>query len=71
MEHAKPDPDLFIAAVGQLGVNITESRALSRRGPALGGYGPEELERAGAYRVYQDPAHLLRHLDEVGVRTSR
>jgi hypothetical protein len=33
-----------------------------------GGYGQEELERAGAYRVYQDPAELLRHLDEVGVR---
>jgi hypothetical protein len=26
------------------------------------------LERAGAYRVYQDHADLLRHLDEVGVR---
>ncbi len=35
-----------------------------------GGYGQDELERAGAYRVYQDPADLLRHLDEVGVRTS-
>jgi phosphoglycolate phosphatase-like HAD superfamily hydrolase len=34
-----------------------------------GGYGQEELERAGAYRVYQDPADLLRHLDEVGVRS--
>jgi len=33
-----------------------------------GGYGEEELERAGAYRVYQDPADLLTHLDEVGVR---
>jgi len=33
-----------------------------------GGDGQEELERAGAYRVYQDPADLLRHLDEVGVR---
>ena len=33
-----------------------------------GGYGPDELERAGAYRVYEDPADLLRHLDEVGVR---
>jgi ferredoxin--NADP+ reductase len=33
-----------------------------------GGYGQDELERAGAYRVYQDPADLLRHLDEVGVR---
>jgi hypothetical protein len=33
-----------------------------------GGYGQEELERAGAYRVYQDPADLLRHLDELGIR---
>ncbi len=33
-----------------------------------GGYGQDELERAGAYRVYQDPADLLQHLDEVGVR---
>ena len=28
-----------------------------------GGYGMEELERAGAYRVYEDPADLLQHLD--------
>jgi phosphoglycolate phosphatase-like HAD superfamily hydrolase len=35
-----------------------------------GGYGQDELERAGAYRVYQDPADLLQHLDEVGVRAS-
>jgi len=46
----------------------------SRRAGALGvgllsgGYGLDELERAGAYRVYDDPADLLRHLDEVGVR---
>ncbi|HMC87999.1 MAG TPA: hypothetical protein VKI17_00560 [Gemmataceae bacterium] len=33
-----------------------------------GGYGQDELERAGAYRGYQDPAELLLHLDEVGVR---
>jgi len=33
-----------------------------------GGYGREELERAGAYRVYADPADLLLHLDEVGIR---
>jgi hypothetical protein len=35
-----------------------------------GGYGQDELERADAYRVYQDPADLLRHLDEVGVRVA-
>jgi phosphoglycolate phosphatase-like HAD superfamily hydrolase len=33
-----------------------------------GGYGMEELERAGAYRVYEDPGDLLEHLDEVGGR---
>lgn len=38
-------------------------------GVPSGGYGQNELERAGAYRVYQDPADLLHHLDEVGVRT--
>ena len=36
-----------------------------------GGYGTDELERAGAYRVYEDPAHLFEHLDEVGVRADR
>ena len=39
-------------------------------GLLAGGYGREELERAGAYRVYQDPADLQRHLDEVGVRVA-
>ena len=43
------------------------ARAL-RVGLLSGGYGQEELERAGAYRVYQDPADLLRHLDELGIR---
>jgi phosphoglycolate phosphatase-like HAD superfamily hydrolase len=33
-----------------------------------GGYGREELERAGAYRVYSDPADLLDRADELGVR---
>ena len=33
-----------------------------------GGYGQEELERAGAYRVYEDPADLLNHVDEVAGR---
>jgi hypothetical protein len=33
-----------------------------------GGYRQEELERAGAYRVYQDPADMLRYLYEIGVR---
>jgi HAD superfamily hydrolase (TIGR01549 family) len=83
VEHAKPDPDLFLAAAGRLNADIHKCMVVgdsvwdllaARRGRALGigllsgGYGQEELERAGAYRVYQDPLDLLRHLDEVGVR---
>lgn len=83
VEHAKPDPDLFLAAAERLGVDIERSVVVgdsvwdllaARRARMLGvgllsgGYGPDELERAGAYRVYEDPADLLRHLDEVGVR---
>ncbi len=82
--HAKPDPDLFLAAAERLGVDIARAVVVgdsvwdllaSRRAGALGvgllsgGYGQEELERAGAYRVYEEPADLLRHLDEVGVRS--
>jgi phosphoglycolate phosphatase-like HAD superfamily hydrolase len=33
-----------------------------------GGYGREELERAAACRVYEDPGDLLKHIDEVGSR---
>src|SRR5438105_4962533 len=86
VEHAKPDPDLFLAAAERLGVPIGDSVVVgdsvwdllaARRARALGvgllsgGYGQDELERAGAYRVYQDPDELQRHLDEVGVRVSR
>jgi HAD superfamily hydrolase (TIGR01549 family) len=85
VEHAKPDPDLFMAAAQKLGVPIEHSVVVgdsvwdllaARRARALGvgllsgGYGSEELERAGAYRVYLDPADLLAHLDEVGVRAT-
>jgi HAD superfamily hydrolase (TIGR01509 family) len=85
VRHAKPDPDLFLAAAEKLGVEISDSVVVgdsiwdllaARRARALGvgllsgGYGREELESAGAYRVYNDPADLLRHLDEVGVRSA-
>jgi phosphoglycolate phosphatase-like HAD superfamily hydrolase len=33
-----------------------------------GGYGEDELERSGAYRVFEDPADMLKHIDEVGGR---
>jgi HAD superfamily hydrolase (TIGR01549 family) len=83
VEHAKPDPDLFLAAAARLKADIRQSVVVgdsvwdllaARRARALGvgvlsgGYGEDELDRAGAYRVYQDPLDLLRHLDEVGVR---
>jgi HAD superfamily hydrolase (TIGR01549 family) len=81
--HAKPDPDLFLAAVERLGTDPVEvfvvgdsvwDMLAARRARVLGigllsgGYGTEELERAGAYRVYDDPAMLLHHLHELGVR---
>lgn len=85
VRYAKPDPDLFLAAAERLGVGIQNSvvvgdsiwdllaaqraRALSV-GLLSGGYGQEELEKAGAYRVYQDPREMLNHLDEIGVRSS-
>ena len=81
--HAKPDPDLFLAAAERLGRPIRDcivvgdsvwDQLAARRAWALsvgllsGGYGEDELVRAGAYRVYQDPADLMKHLDEIGIR---
>jgi HAD superfamily hydrolase (TIGR01549 family) len=83
VRYAKPDPDLFLAAAERLGVDIQNSMVVgdsvwdllaAKRARALsigllsGGYGQDELDRCGAYRVYEDPSDLLRHLDEVGVR---
>jgi HAD superfamily hydrolase (TIGR01549 family) len=83
--YAKPDPDLFLAAAERLGIDIESAVVVgdsiwdllaARRARALGigllsgGYGEAELAAAGAYRVYDDPADLLLHLDEVGVRTT-
>jgi HAD superfamily hydrolase (TIGR01509 family) len=83
VRRAKPDPDLFLAAAARLGVTIESSVIIgdsiwdmlaARRARGLGvgllsgGYGQDELERSGAVRVYEDPADLLRHIDEVGGR---
>ena len=83
VRYAKPDPDLFLAAAEGLGVDITSACVVgdsiwdmlaAQRARALGigylsgGYGTEELERSGAYRVYEDPADMLTHIDEVGGR---
>jgi HAD superfamily hydrolase (TIGR01509 family) len=81
--YAKPDPHLFLAAASRLGVKAENSIVVgdsvwdmlaAQRARALGvgllsgGYGLEELERAGAFRVYDDPAGLLSRLDELGIR---
>lgn len=83
VKYGKPDPDLFLEAADRLGADIRHSVIVgdaiwdmlaARRALALGvgllsgGYGADELERAGAARVYEDPADLFRHLDEVGGR---
>ena len=83
VRYAKPNPDLFLTAAERLGCASETASVVgdsiwdmlaSRRARALGigvlsgGYGQEELEHAGAYRVYDDPADLLRHIDEVGGR---
>ena len=83
VKYAKPDPDLFLAAAEKLGAPIeaaivvgdsiwdmlaaTRCRALGV-GVLSGGYGLAELQDAGAFRVYEDPADLLLHIDEVGGR---
>ena len=83
--YAKPNPDLFLVAAERLhmatrdcfvvGDSIWDLLAAQRAGALgigvlSGGYGREELERAGAYRVYEDPAALLGHLDELGIRSA-
>jgi HAD superfamily hydrolase (TIGR01509 family) len=84
VRRAKPDPDLFWAAATRLGADIEAAVIVgdsiwdmlaARRARGLGvgvlsgGYGQDELERAGAVRVYEDPADLLLHIDEVGGRS--
>ena len=84
VKYAKPDPDLFIEAARRLGTtaqgsyvigdSIWDMIAAARCGALgigllSGGYGRDELERAGALRVYDDPADMLEHLDEIAPRT--
>ena len=84
VRYAKPDPDLFIEAATRLGTtthgsyvigdSIWDMYAAARCGALgigllSGGYGEAELERAGATRVFEDPADMLAHLDELAPRT--
>jgi beta-phosphoglucomutase-like phosphatase (HAD superfamily) len=80
--RAKPEPDLFLACQERLGVDARDCFVVgdavwdllaARRAGMLsvgvlsGGYGEDELTRAGAYRVYRDTAELDDSLDELGV----
>jgi HAD superfamily hydrolase (TIGR01509 family) len=82
VERAKPEPDLFLACARQLGVEPTDCYVVgdavwdllaARRAGMLsigllsGGYGEDELIRAGAFRVYRDTRDLRESLDELGL----
>ena len=82
VSRAKPEPDLFLACQRALGVRAEDCYVVgdavwdllaARRAAMLsvglltGGYGEDELSRAGAFRVYRDAAELDRSLDELGV----
>jgi len=80
--RAKPEPDLFVTCAQRLAVDVNECYVVgdavwdllaARRAGMLsvgllsGGYGEDELTRAGAFRVYRDTADLHDSLDELGV----
>jgi HAD superfamily hydrolase (TIGR01509 family) len=80
--RAKPEPDLFVECARRLSAEPSTCYVIgdavwdllaARRAGMLsvglltGGYGSDELERAGAYRVYRDAAELNVSLDELGV----
>jgi HAD superfamily hydrolase (TIGR01509 family) len=80
--RAKPEPDLFIECARRLGAEPEDCYVIgdavwdllaARRARMLsigllsGGYGADELQGAGAFRVYRDAAELHSSLDELGV----
>jgi HAD superfamily hydrolase (TIGR01549 family) len=80
--NTKPSPDVFVLAAERLGVSIRDSvvvgdstwdlLAAGRKsalgvGMLSGGYSQDELERAGAFRVYADPADMLMHIEHLGI----
>ena len=82
VERAKPAPDLFLECARRLGAENDECFVVgdavwdllaARRARMLsvgllsGGYGDDELTRAGAFRVYRDAGELHESLDELGV----
>lgn len=84
VERAKPEPDLFLLCQERLkmhpehcfvvGDAIWDLLAAKRAGMLgvgmlTGGIGEEEFIRAGAYRIYRDPAEFDTRLHEVGLET--
>ena len=82
VRRAKPEPDLFIECARRLGAAADDCYVVgdavwdllaARRARMLsvgvlsGGYGEDELTRAGAFRVYRDTEELRESLDELGV----
>jgi len=82
VERAKPEPDLFLECAVQLNVRPEDCYVVgdavwdllaARRARMLsigllsGGYGEDELIRAGAFRVYRDTKELRESLDELGL----
>lgn len=82
VQRAKPEPDLFLSCSEQLGVPPEECYVVgdavwdllaARRARMLsigllsGGYGEDELIRAGAFRVYREAEELSESLDELGI----
>jgi HAD superfamily hydrolase (TIGR01509 family) len=80
--RAKPEPDLFLECQERLDVTASDCYVVgdavwdllaARRAGMLsigllsGGYGEDELFRAGAFRVFRDTADLHNYLDELGV----
>jgi HAD superfamily hydrolase (TIGR01509 family) len=82
VDRAKPEPDLFLTCAERIGISPADCYVVgdavwdllaARRAGMLsvgllsGGYGEDELNRAGAFRVYRDAAELHVSLDEIGV----
>jgi HAD superfamily hydrolase (TIGR01509 family) len=82
IDDAKPAPDSFVLAAKRLGVSPSATTIVGDSpwdllaaqrmkaigvGVLTGGYSRSELERAGAYRVYDDAADLLAHIEDLGI----
>ncbi|MDP8916569.1 MAG: HAD family hydrolase [Pseudomonadota bacterium] len=76
VDHSKPEPDIFLAALRTAGVAPDEAvvvgdtpydaQAASKAGlrtigVLCGGFAEADLREAGCIAVFRDPAHLLEH----------